>query len=116
VYLLASNEMLQIETHKFAISVGVQIIYNDLHPGKRTKEFSDRLRQWLGSEYELDRSLWNLAALQKPAWAQVAAETTAHSALFLPAMNGNDSISASADFAPPSASAPTNILKVLCNN
>lgn len=89
---LPKGDKMKTETQKSAIEVGVLILYDNVCAGKRAKELCDRLQLRLGSEYELNLSLWNLAALKIPALAQAAAEMAARSGWLLLAMSGGESL------------------------
>ncbi len=62
VYLPKGDDM-KTETQESAIEVEVLILYDNVCAGKRAKELCDRLQRHLGSGYQLNLSLWNLAAL-----------------------------------------------------
>ena len=63
------------------------IIYDKVVVGKRAKELCDRLQSRLGPEYELNLSVWNMARLQNPALARLAAEAATHVDLLVVAID-----------------------------
>jgi hypothetical protein len=91
VYFLAGDKM-KTEIQKPRMEIGVLILYDSVCSGKHAKELCDRLQKRLGSDYELNVNLWNLAALEIFTLSQAAAEAATQSGLLLIAVNGDKSL------------------------
>ncbi|MGA2280327.1 MAG: hypothetical protein ABSG80_08505 [Verrucomicrobiota bacterium] len=83
---------MKIEIQKPPMEVGVMTLYDSVYTGKNAKGLCDRLQQHLGSEYELNISLWNLAALKISTLSQAIAKAAMQPGLLLIAVNGNESL------------------------